>query len=77
MSQIGSHDSSIGIASIGIACLLSGRELEGLAASCMFMIAAGSAPMRAAAATTGQGVTMTTTILNDYFELKTLRSTSN
>eukprot|EP00971_Amphidinium_carterae_P275365 5463598-Amphidinium_carterae.1 len=45
--------SQIGIASIGIASLLSGREPGGLAASCIFMIAAGSAPMRAAA-TTGQ-----------------------
>eukprot|EP00971_Amphidinium_carterae_P259941 5157485-Amphidinium_carterae.1 len=52
------------IASIGIASLLSGREPDGLAVSCMFMIAAGSAPMRAAA---GQEVTIATTTLNDYF----------
>eukprot|EP00971_Amphidinium_carterae_P253780 5037932-Amphidinium_carterae.1 len=58
---------SIGIASIGIASLLSGREPGQLAASFLFIIAAGSAPMRVAAATmTGQEVTITTTTINDY-----------
>eukprot|EP00971_Amphidinium_carterae_P148768 2949592-Amphidinium_carterae.1 len=57
--------SQIGIASIGIASLLSGREPEGLAASCIFMIAAGAAPVRAAA-TTGQDsrdASMTTVVI--------------
>eukprot|EP00971_Amphidinium_carterae_P090305 1788279-Amphidinium_carterae.1 len=56
------------VASIGIASLLSGRELDGLATSFMFVIAAGSAPMRVAAAVTGQGVTITTS--SHYFNFE-------
>eukprot|EP00971_Amphidinium_carterae_P350959 6491827-Amphidinium_carterae.3 len=56
-------DRSSMVASIGIASLLSGRELDRCAASFIVVMAAGAAPLRAAA--TGQE--LTSTITSNYF----------
>eukprot|EP00971_Amphidinium_carterae_P151511 3003792-Amphidinium_carterae.2 len=53
------------VASIGIASLFRGQELNRLAASFISIIAAGTAPMRAAATVTSQELTITTT--SSYF----------
>eukprot|EP00971_Amphidinium_carterae_P336783 6473325-Amphidinium_carterae.6 len=42
-------DSSMSVASIGMIALMSSRTLDSLAATCIFVLAAGSAPVRALA----------------------------
>eukprot|EP00971_Amphidinium_carterae_P014411 284679-Amphidinium_carterae.1 len=54
------------VAGVGMIALLSGRGLDGLAASFIFVIAAGTAPMRAASAVTDLGLTVTPT--STYFD---------